>query len=94
MSKHIPGSIDNVYKDIEGNDCSLYQLVTKSPEWACSRIREGEKAAANLAALQEAAKRAKVLLDDATYHDGRYDQHTSAEWQKEACAVAALLQEQ
>jgi hypothetical protein len=43
--------------------------------------------------LREAAKRAKVLLDDATYHDGRYDQHTSPEWQKEACEVSGLLLE-
>jgi hypothetical protein len=43
--------------------------------------------------LKEAAKRAKVLLDDATYHDGRYDQHTSPEWQKEACEVSGLLLE-
>ena len=41
---------------------------------------------------REAAKAAKVLLDDATYHDGRYDQHTSREWQKEACRVSALLE--
>ena len=43
-------------------------------------------------ALREAAKRAKVLLDDATYHDGRYGQHTDAAWQKEACEVAKLLE--
>ena len=52
---------------------------------------------AELAALREAAAKAKWLLDDATYHDGRYGQQSAPDWQKRACKVsddlAALLQE-
>lgn len=44
------------------------------------------------AELKAAATRAAILLNDATYHDGRYDQHTSPEWQKEACEVADILE--
>jgi hypothetical protein len=42
--------------------------------------------------LESVAIRAAVLLNDATYHDGRYNQHTSPEWQKEACEVAKAIQ--
>lgn len=56
MTKFIPGSTGNVYKDIDGNDCSLFHLVNESPGWACSRIREGEKAVAELAALKKLAR--------------------------------------
>ena len=42
---------------------------------------------ARIEALEAWKRRAMVLLNDATYHDGRYDQHTSREWQKEACAL-------
>jgi hypothetical protein len=42
--------------------------------------------------LRGLAVRAKVLLDDATYHDGRYQQHTSRKWQQEACSVSAALE--
>ena len=62
--------------------------------WADERIAELE---AELAALREAAAKAKWLLDDATYHDGRYGQQSAPDWQKRACKVsddlAALLQE-
>jgi hypothetical protein len=34
------------YFDIEGGEVSLYQLVRKEPDWAESRIKEGEKAIA------------------------------------------------
>ena len=33
-----------VYHDSEGNECSILQVVKREPEWAASRIQEGEKA--------------------------------------------------
>lgn len=56
-------------------------------------LKEITKLKAENAKLQAVVKRAKVLLDDATYHDGRYDQHTDAAWQKEACAVVKAIKE-
>ena len=43
------------------------------------------------AKLVLAASRAKVLLDAATYHDGRYEQHTDTDWQKKACAISKTI---
>ena len=31
------------YRDIEGDPCTLYQLIVKDPGWAQSRIRECER---------------------------------------------------
>jgi len=33
-----------IYHDSEGNECSILQAVKREPEWAASRIQEGEKA--------------------------------------------------
>ena len=54
-------------------------------EWWAKREIESQQA--RIEALEAWKRRAMVLLNDATYHDGRYDQHTSREWQKEACAL-------
>lgn len=35
---------DKKYFDLDGNECSLYQLVRKEPGWAESRIKVGEAA--------------------------------------------------
>ena len=72
MSEFIPGSISNVYKDIDGNDCSLFHLVNESPEWACSRIREGEKAAAELAELQAKYDELQEALQEIADSDHSY----------------------
>ena len=32
------------YYDSEGNECSLFEMVRREPEWAANRIREGEHA--------------------------------------------------
>ena len=37
------GSAD-IYHDSDGNECSLLQAVHREPQWAVSRIQEGEKA--------------------------------------------------
>ena len=67
------------------NDCD------EGVEWTHYVL--GDSVTGQLAELQAVAKRAKVLLEDATYHDGRYDQHTDAAWQKEACAVVKAIKE-
>lgn len=42
------------YFDTDGNPVTLRKLIRLEPEWAHSRIKEGEKALAELAALKEA----------------------------------------
>ena len=32
------------YHDSDGNECSIFQVVRLEPDWAASRIQEGEKA--------------------------------------------------
>ena len=41
-----------VYQDIDGNDCSIHQMVRREPQWAARRIQEGEKAIAKLEELE------------------------------------------
>lgn len=50
-----------VYKDIDGNDCTIHQMVKREPEWAAARIQAGEEALAELATLREKAR----LYDEA-----------------------------
>lgn len=35
-----PESSTNVYRDIDGNECTLLELCRKEPEWAANTIRE------------------------------------------------------
>lgn len=63
MDDFIPGSSGNVYHDSAGNECGLYTAVTREPEWACSRIREGEKAIAETQRLKEKVARYEAIFD-------------------------------
>jgi len=36
------------YQDTDGNDCSIWQMVKREPDWAANRIQEGEKAITKL----------------------------------------------
>ena len=104
MSDFIPGSTGNVYQDGEGNECSLFHLVNHSPEWACSRIREGEKAAAKvekleaeLAELEQQLAALRELLYDA-YELGQTDAAgngtlAGVAYKDKKQVTAALLQE-
>ena len=31
-----------VYQDLEGNDCSIWQMIQREPEWAANRIQQGD----------------------------------------------------
>ena len=41
-----------IYKDSEGNECSIVQMIKREPFWAANRIQEGEDALADNASLQ------------------------------------------
>lgn len=43
-----------IYYDIDGNECSIMQMVKKEPWWAANRIQEGEKAIEMVKALEKA----------------------------------------
>lgn len=42
-----------IYYDVEGNECSIIQIVKREPFWAAKRIQAGEKAIAELKALKK-----------------------------------------
>ncbi len=58
-----------VYKDTEGKPISLFALVCRKPNWAVSRIREGEKAALRVLDLENvvAAQAAEIAQRNAEY---------------------------
>lgn len=43
-----------IYQDSEGNDCSIWQVVRREPDWAANRIQVGEKAIERVAELEQA----------------------------------------
>jgi hypothetical protein len=43
-----------VYKDSEGNDCNILQMVKREPEWAANRIQVGEDAIEELRQIKAA----------------------------------------
>ncbi len=42
--------MSNTYIDSDGNNCNIQQMIQREPEWAASRIKEGEKAIKEMAA--------------------------------------------
>lgn len=42
-----------IYKDAQGNNCTIHQMVKNDPYWAASRIQVGEDAFAVLARIKE-----------------------------------------
>ncbi len=45
-----------IYHDSEGNECSIFQMVRREPDWAAARIQEGEKAIAKIKELDALIK--------------------------------------
>ena len=33
-----------IYTDSKGQECSIWQMVRREPDWAANRVQEGEKA--------------------------------------------------
>ena len=44
--------LTKVYKDSEGLELSIYQMVRREPDWAANRLQEGELAIEELATLK------------------------------------------
>ena len=51
-----------IYHDSEGNECSIFQVVRREPDWAASRIQEGEKAIKELADAKRYAESLALSL--------------------------------
>jgi hypothetical protein len=47
-----------VYKDTNGEECNIHQMIKREPYWAANRIQEGEKAIEKEKELLKAAKMA------------------------------------
>ena len=54
-----------VYQDIDGNDCTIWQMVRREPEWAASRIQVGENA-------EEKITQAIALIEQYGQTDGSH----------------------
>jgi len=55
-------STAKVYKDIEGNECDIHQMVSREPQWAAARILEGEKAIERSKILEAMLKKKLDLI--------------------------------
>jgi len=53
-----------IYKDGEGNECTIHQMVKREPQWAANRIQEGEKAIERLKELETEPTSNEVLRSD------------------------------
>ena len=51
------------YYDTEGNECSIWQMVKREPEWAANRIHVGECAIAEVDRLRAENDRLVGLLE-------------------------------
>ncbi len=43
-----------IYHDSDGDECNIFQVVRREPEWAAARVQEGEKAISELTELKAA----------------------------------------
>lgn len=55
---------DEDYKDMDGNPVTLEKLIRTEPEWAASRVREGRKAEAELAARDKRIAELSIRVRD------------------------------
>ena len=46
-----------IYHDIDGNDCTIFQMVRTEPQWAAARIQAGEGAIKQLDAYKRAIEK-------------------------------------
>ena len=66
-----------IYHDSDGNECSIFQIVRREPDWAASRIQEGEKAIERINKIDQQTEAEKIsavmLLADESLNP---DDHT------------------
>jgi len=54
------------YQDMEGNRCTLLQMIRREPEWAANRLQNGEDAIERVKLLEKAIciySRERVEID-------------------------------
>jgi len=59
-------NLKKIYKDIEGENCNILEMVILDQVWAANRIQEGEKAIAKVDEMQNKIKGMEVLLSHVT----------------------------
>ena len=72
-----------IYRDLEGNERTIYQMVKHEPEWAANRIQAGEDA---LNSLQQLKAEIRLLLTEIEYDERGVGQITKG-------AIARKLRE-
>jgi hypothetical protein len=61
-----------VYKDIEGNDCTIHQMIKREPDWAANIIQYYEKEVTELRAEVERLNQ-PFQPDWVNYRQGKID---------------------
>lgn len=95
MSEYPIGSTAKVYYDIENNPRTLYWMVRNEPEWARSRIIEGEKAIAENSKLREVADAAqkREWLNSDIEQTTPFEHYKAIQDLRRALRAAGYLQE-
>ncbi len=64
-----------MYEDLDGNKCSIWQMVRREPDWAVNRIQDGEKAIGELLKIKiqedtlvRFSRQAVIDMVDALFH--------------------------
>ena len=65
--------IERPFKDSDGNECTLEQMIKREPEWVASRWRADHTRLASLEAFAEAVERAKRTAWSSVYDDADDD---------------------
>ena len=84
-----------IYKDIDGNDCTIQQMVRNEPQWTAARVQQAEK-------YEEALKLWYRQQGDSAGRDGNGPNHghsTAGIWDSDNghiaghdCAECALFE--
>ena len=64
--------LKKVYHDSDGNECNIFQMVRREPEWAANILQQGEIAIAELRALKEHASQQPDSADAKCDHDWKH----------------------
>lgn len=58
-----------IYYDLDGNECSILQMVKREPGWAASRVQVGEEAIEKVAELKAQLARCRGAYIELTNSD-------------------------
>lgn len=57
------------YWDSEGNECSIFQMVSREPSWAASMVQKGEEAIKRAKELEEQGAKPMIIEKAEEWHE-------------------------